>query len=323
MKIKLFTHTDLDGVGCAILGMLAFGKENIDIEYCDYDNINRKVEDFYLNDNIEKYDKIYITDISVNEEVAKIIDMYDQDGFTSTKLLDHHATALHLNKYEWSEVSVEAYLSHNSKEETLIEKVSGSYLFFIELLEYDFWSSVSFDELEPYKEFADTIRKYDTWLWKTKYDDIAPKKLNDLFHIKGRDRFIEDVINAFVYESYYTPSNTDLLLLELEQEKIDKYVEKKNNEIIKKEIHGYKCGVVFGELYHSELGNRLAELNPELDFIVIINPAKSVSYRGIKDDINLGKDIAKIYGGGGHSKSAGSPISDEIREKFISLIFEN
>ena len=26
MNIKLFTHTDLDGVGCAILAYLAFGK---------------------------------------------------------------------------------------------------------------------------------------------------------------------------------------------------------------------------------------------------------------------------------------------------------
>ena len=32
MKIKLFTHNDLDGVSCAILGILAFSKENIDIE---------------------------------------------------------------------------------------------------------------------------------------------------------------------------------------------------------------------------------------------------------------------------------------------------
>ena len=41
--IKLFTHTDLDGIGCAILAKLAFGEE-VDIEYCDYDNINEKVK---------------------------------------------------------------------------------------------------------------------------------------------------------------------------------------------------------------------------------------------------------------------------------------
>ena len=47
--IKLFTHTDLDGVGCAILAKLAFGEE-VDISYCNYDDINENVMN-YLNHN--------------------------------------------------------------------------------------------------------------------------------------------------------------------------------------------------------------------------------------------------------------------------------
>lgn len=31
VKIKMFDHDDLDTVGCAILGLTAFGKENINI----------------------------------------------------------------------------------------------------------------------------------------------------------------------------------------------------------------------------------------------------------------------------------------------------
>lgn len=44
MKIKLFTHTDLDGVGCAVLAYLAFGRENVDVEYCNYDDINDAID---------------------------------------------------------------------------------------------------------------------------------------------------------------------------------------------------------------------------------------------------------------------------------------
>lgn len=40
MQYKLFTHTDLDGVGCAILAYLAFGRENVDVEYCNYNDVN-------------------------------------------------------------------------------------------------------------------------------------------------------------------------------------------------------------------------------------------------------------------------------------------
>ena len=68
--IKLFTHTDLDGVGCEILGKLAF-EENINIERCGYGNIDSKVEEILKDDN--KYDKVFITDISVNKKIISNI----------------------------------------------------------------------------------------------------------------------------------------------------------------------------------------------------------------------------------------------------------
>lgn len=49
MRIKLFTHTDLDGVGCAVLAYLAFGYENVDVEFCSYDNVNQKVLKFIMS----------------------------------------------------------------------------------------------------------------------------------------------------------------------------------------------------------------------------------------------------------------------------------
>ncbi len=97
--IKLFTHTDLDGVGCAVLAKLAF-KDEVDIEYCNYDEINEKVLE-YINQNDNKI-PIYITDISVKEELAKLL---DKRG--NVQLLDHHPTALELNKYSWCRVMVE------------------------------------------------------------------------------------------------------------------------------------------------------------------------------------------------------------------------
>ena len=53
--IKLFTHTDLDGVSCEILGRIAFG-EDIDVVRCGYGNINDKVEEF-INGKKKKDDK--------------------------------------------------------------------------------------------------------------------------------------------------------------------------------------------------------------------------------------------------------------------------
>jgi len=91
MKVKLFTHTDLDGVSCGIIGKLAFPE--INIEYCDYDNVNDKIKQYIESEEYKDYDTIFITDISVNEEVAKLIDnVFTQEH--EFVLLDHHKTAL-------------------------------------------------------------------------------------------------------------------------------------------------------------------------------------------------------------------------------------
>ena len=104
MKIKCFVHTDLDGVGCAILAYLAFGRKNVDVEYCDYGDVDKKVRGFWENCPVEEYDKVFITDISIGKDLARTIDLYAGDDIWH--LFDHHATALGLNKYDWCEVSV-------------------------------------------------------------------------------------------------------------------------------------------------------------------------------------------------------------------------
>lgn len=48
-------------------------------------------------------------------------------------------------------------------------------------------------------------------------------------------------------------------------------------------------------------------MHPELAYIAMIDISRGrVSYRTIRDNINLGTEIAHNYGGGGHPKAAGS-----------------
>lgn len=77
---------------------------------------------------------------------------------------------------------------------------------------------------------------------------------------------------------------------------------------------------MFAESYLSELGNRLSELHPELDFIAMVNQ-ETISYRTVKEDVNL-SEIAKCFGGGGHPKASGSQVSAYCVDKFIEDIFK-
>ncbi|WP_252241567.1 hypothetical protein [Clostridium sp. ZBS18] len=73
-KIKLFSHTDLDGYGCNIVAKYTIGKGiNLECENLNYDNVNERVKEFFNSKECEEYSVVYITDISVNNEVAELI----------------------------------------------------------------------------------------------------------------------------------------------------------------------------------------------------------------------------------------------------------
>lgn len=308
MKIKIFSHNDLDGYACSILAQLAAGRENVQADYCGYYNINEKVKYFINNKIYEFYDYIFITDISISEEVAQIINNNNRLK-EITILLDHHPTAIGLNKYEWCTVKIE--------DET--EKVCGASLLYNYLVDNNILERKISVEI-----FVDTVKRYDTWLWADKYNDLRAKQLNDLFHIYGPERFEIEYYKRLTSDIFCIISDTDKFLLELENEKIQKYIDKKNKFIYKKTllINGkkFRAGIVVADQYLSELGNELSERNPDLDFIAMVAGLSTVSYRTVKKDINLGEEVAVYYGGGGHQQSAGSQISYELRKQILDSI---
>ena len=281
--IKLFTHNDLDGLGCALLAQLAYGKDAIDFE----------------------------TDIAVHEEVAAQINRQFDSPSEYISIIDHHISTTSLNIYDWCEVTVE-------NEQGL--KYCGTSLFYKKLLSLD----VPFKEklLSPLVvSFVEKIRRYDVWDWQA-LNDVEAKQLDDLLSILGKERFMEYWISRLEKDhGSFSFDETQTLLLELRQNEINQYIESRNEEIIVKEVSGYQAGIVFANRYQSELGNQLALLHPELDFIAMINVGGGVSCRCVKENVNLA-ELAASFGGGGHVKAAGFRIGDEIREMVIRSIFK-
>ena len=301
--IKLFTHTDLDGIGCAILAKYTF-KRAVDISYCDLNDIDEKVEKYICQRG--NVSDCFITDIRISEKLVKEID----NKFDNFCLLDHHQTALYLNEYDWCKVKIENETTHI--------KTSGTEMYYKWLVENNI-----LNKSDVLDRFVALIRDYDTWRWAELGEaGLICKQVNDLLYLYGRDNFINWCLDEIKDGVFPTLRPTESLLLRVRQREIDEYIEKKDNEIIFSELCGSKCGFVFAENYVSELGNKLCTLHPEIDFIVMIDLGnRTVSYRTTKDDVNLGKDIAPLYGGGGHPKAAGSQFSQEIGLKIIKSIF--
>lgn len=301
--IKLFTHTDLDGIGCAILAKLAFGTEVVDIEYCNYDDIDSKVEEYFNSDS--EYE-CHITDISISNELAYKISNSEK----KYQLLDHHPTALRLNEFAWCNVQIE-------NEETNI-KTSGTEMYYRWLVDNNYLiKSYALDR------FVELVRNYDTWRWTTLGDKgVICKQVNDLFYLYGKEKFIDWCITEIYEDSFPYLYESDELVLEIEQDNIDNYIKKKNEQMLIMPLCGKTCGVVFAEKYFSELGNKLCQMRPEIDFVAMIDMSGTVSYRTIKDDIDLGKDVAKLFGGGGHAKAAGSKFVNGVQFDVINSIFK-
>lgn len=155
-------------------------------------------------------------------------------------------------------------------------------------------------------------------------EGVVCKQVNDLFYIYGREDFIDWTLKRLKYHGSYPefPSfrDEDLLLLEQKQKDIDRYIEKKDKHLmVRTDAFGYTYGVIFAEQYFSELGNRLCELYPELDYVAMIDICGGkVSYRTVREDLDVGGTIAHSNGGGGHPKAAGSTFDGwDVRDLVI------
>lgn len=296
--IKLITHSDLDGIGCEILFKYIHG-DKAEVTIAETYNVNEIVESALDDLENKKYTKLFITDLSVNEKLAKRIN----DNDMNVTLLDHHPSAKFLNKYKFANVIIESGIG----------KECGMRLLASHYCEY--LQHASFELVK----FVELVRQYDTWEWKEKYNNIDAKKLNDLLYILGREKFVNLILQKL-------RNNEDLfdetinLVLELKQNEIDNYINTKEKNLIVKNVLGYTVGIIICDMFSSELGNVLSERHPELDFIAIIKQ-NSVGLRCVKDEINL-TEIAKHFNGGGHKKASGFPMDKIKLNNFINDIFD-
>lgn len=316
--IKLFTHTDLDGVGCAVLAKLAFG-EDVEIEYCGYENINDRVGTFICEVRPNEVDDVYITDISVSDMLAQCIeDEWGPDP--KVRLFDHHKTAEQLNKYDWCFVT----------EEIEGVKTCGTELFYKHLVE-----AGHLKDTERYRTFVWAVTMYDTWQWKGLEEEEGKivKDLNDILYILGRDEFIARRLKRKAIngpDSMIIASKDERLLLDYRQEDIDKYIAKKDGEIffwpVNVESNFHKgqmiAGIVFADKYISELANTLCVRNAGCSFIMVIEPgARKVHYRTINPNVDV-SEVAKLLGGGGHPAAAGHVFDTLVQDNIVRAVLE-
>lgn len=299
---KLLSHNDLDGVGCGILAKLAF-HEQVKVRYNSIASLDREIE--YFLDNNQQDTFLFITDLSPNEKNEKRLnDYYNATG--NVQLLDHHKTAHHLNEYEWGKVLVEdenGYLT------------SATSLFYQYLI-----TQGLIEKSNSITEFVELVRQYDTWEWE-KNENHQAHRLNTLFYLVSIEEFEEKMLERLKSSEQFDFDEFEKKILNMEEEKIKRYIRRKKRELVQTAMGEFFTGVVYAESYHSELGNELGKENVHLDFIAILNMGgKKISFRTIHDHIDVSA-IAGEFGGGGHQKAAGCSLTDEAYKQYVAQTF--
>lgn len=305
MKDKLITHTDLDGISCGLILMETRGLKRENIEYLDYSNVDDRFTEFIDNKEYKNYNKVYITDLSISDSVAKKIDKYTDNII----LIDHHKTSLFLNKYNWCQVTTERYDQPTCA--TLLV-------------------SLAYPLSKTMNIFIENIRRWDTWDWTKVEDGYKAKDLNNLLYILGRDKFIDLCIyNEFDIDKIINDKFAKYII-EIDEENKKKYIEKKSKCGVEMKIsiplnnlwREYLVYVVCADKYISELGNTICKNNPEYDLCIMIDiDNKTLSYRNIKEDIDCSA-IAEYFNGGGHPRSSGSKFGYVSHADIYSSIFD-
>lgn len=298
----LYTHNDLDGVGCGIIAKLAFG-EDVVVSYNSISHLNTQVEAF-LNEE-EQSGHLIITDLAVNDGNEKRISQYVEKGGKAL-LIDHHKTALHLNKNSWAEVTVE-------QEDGKL--TSATSLFYQYALKQGWLKSSPIID-----EFVELVRQYDTWEWEVN-ENLTAKRLNDLFFMFSIEEFEEKVVQKLMTAHMFTFDEAEQTLLNVEEARVERYIKRKKREVYQVTINDHVAGVVHAESYHSELGNELSKEFSYLDYIAIVMVgSKRISFRTMHDDIDVSA-VAANYEGGGHQKAAGCNLTEQAFKQFVEKTY--
>lgn len=309
MKVLLFTHkNDIDGMGNAILAQLAF--KEVDYELCGTFDLTSSVESYFEGDKIYQYDRIYVTDLCLEDPVLSKVAM---DSKLEGKVLvfDHHKT-----------FTDPKYTSHKFVTVKIEDEKGlccGTSLFYKHLVS----EGLIDKDNKCISEFVELTRQHDTWEWRNIYNNEKSRELSILFDALGYDGYISLMTEKLRKEDFFEFDSMERILIDNRKKQIALKCEYYKDKIIYREILGMKAGIVFITYeYRNELAEYFRENKFDMDFTMMIalDPGV-VAYRSVREGKAV-RPVAELFGGKGHDKAATNPITDEMISKILDVLIK-
>ena len=303
--IKIFSHTDLDGVGAPGLLMTVaktmFPETDFDVSYIKAGTIDTEFEHWLHTDpNAETATDVFIMDMTPDADYTfKLLN----DQFANHWLVfDHHESEAQFRQ-KYGEQCVTP-----TDDQTLPSAASLAWDWLHRQPHFDQLTDKRKEELDYVVEL---IRAYDTWDWQNDPDMADSERqdaddLDQLFWFYPKQHSAEFVqhLLAIGWPAY---KDENSLLIRTLNERREHYIKHHMKDEIDTEIDGHQFGVVYASSYVSEIGHRVLAANPDLDAAMILGPT-GVSLRA-DGKIDVAKLAGKYFNGGGHANAAGGRLA--------------
>lgn len=289
VNVAIWTDNDLDGAGCALILSLIYNKDNITI--CEWNESRTGEIKGWLNNNYSKYDKIFITDISIPENLIECVDK------EKIIIIDHHKThAEYKDKYKVAKTFITEETSCTRYLQNILKKALESYL-------------------TPERELLfNIIDDYDNYTLK--FSETL--KLNTVFNSYNNPR-VEKFIKEF-YNGMREFNTLELNAIKLAFNKLKEEIS--NLEFYFGDIKGHKVVSCFASGHSTnEIAHyALKKTQSEIAMVTVLS-SKTVSFRKKKDcPIELNKLAKVLCDGGGHAYAAGGKITENFLKFTKTLI---
>jgi uncharacterized protein len=275
----LLTHTDLDGIGCAVL-FAGAAPDPGPVQLVENGAIDQRVREALAARMADAArHQVLVTDHGVDAATADAADAFVAAGGRFT-LLDHHRSSEHLAGRRWA--TIDAGRSA---------------------------TGLLFDHLgrpAAFAEFARLVEDHDLW----RHQDPRSARLATLAALLGADRFLA----RFSADPRVDLREEERLLVDAEEARRRDYLRRKLEQARVAEIDGARWAICYAEQYQSDLAEHLMS-GLEVAATAIVNPGKrTVSLRGRGVDVSA---VAQRYGGGGHARAAafsfaGTPLEADL-----------
>lgn len=314
-KVLLCSHeSDVDGIGAVVLGKLAF--DNLDYKlFQDPDDLEVKFRKMIETGELNFYDQIYITDLSLMEPAISMVN--DCDLKDKLLIFDHHQRAIEAGLRKYSFITV--------IEEDENGKRCGTELFYRYLVDNNL-----INDSKAIETFVEYTREEDTWDWKNNGEEgQKAHMLSILFNVFGRDKYTEMMYNKLLSNQKFYYTDEEIEVINNKKNEYNKVLKNLTDEMIcLTDSFGDRYGVLFSEYqYRNELPEYIIDNNNpwNIKYVIVVAMDKGEfgqkSYRRIDDDIDCNR-LAMLHGGGGHVGSAAVCIT-EAQNKEIKKLQKN